>query len=238
MENANSLANPAGIADANFNSMKLNCSNQRNHALTLIEVLVVIALTALIGVILLSMLEASNHKSARLGCVNCLKQIDLSFHIWEGDNGDKYPMFVSVTNGGAMELAAAGNASSVFQVMSNELSSPRILICPQDKKSILASNFGADFKNQNVSYFVGLDASEKSPQMLLSGDDNFEIGGAPVKSGLLEFSTNAPIAWSATRHIHVGNVAVTDGSVQQLTIYGLQTALVQTASATNRILIP
>jgi competence protein ComGC len=218
--------------------MKLHCSNQRNHALTLIEVLVVIALTALIGAILLSMLAASHHKSARLGCVNYLKQIDLSFRIWEGDNGDKYPMFVSVTNGGAMELAAAGNAASVFQVMSNEFSTPKILICPQDKKSILAPDFGADFKNQNVSYFIGLDASEKNPQMLLAGDDNFEISSTPVKSGLLKFSTNEPIAWSADRHVHVGNVGLTDGSVQQLTIYGLQNALVQTGIATNRILIP
>jgi hypothetical protein len=36
-----------------------------------------------------------------------------------------------------------------------------------------------------------------NPQMILSGDDNFEISGVPVKSGLLELSSNAPISWTA-----------------------------------------
>jgi hypothetical protein len=82
-----------------------------------------------------------------------------------------------------------------------------------------------------------LDAAETEPQMFLSGDDNFAIGGVPVKSGVLQLLTNAPVTWTKTRHKFVGNSGMADGSVQPVTTDGLQKAL-QQASATNRLLIP
>jgi hypothetical protein len=162
-------------------------------------------------------------------------------------------MQVSVTNGGTMELVATGNVAACFQVMSNSLTDPKLLICPQDTKSILATDYEPNFKNRNVSYFVGLDATDSYPQMFLSGDDNFEIGGVLVKSGLLELQTNAPIVWSSGRHVYVlknshfwtpaqyrfiGNVGFADGSAQQLTTDDLQKALQQAGVATNRLALP
>ena len=122
--------------------------------------------------------------------------------------------------------------------MSNELSTPKILLCPADDDRSPATNFTTGFTTQHISYFVNLSATEQNPQMLLFGDDNFESNGIPVKSGLLPFSTNATITWGPTRHIHNGNVAITDGSVQQLTTAGLQQALQNSGFATNHILIP
>jgi hypothetical protein len=177
-------------------------------------------------------------KSQRISCINNLKQIGLAYRIWEGDHGNKYPMSVSVTNGGAMEFVATGNVAAIFQVMSNELSTPKILFCPADERRSYATNFSAGFSAQNISYFIGLDADETNPQALLSGDDNFEISGAPVQSGLLEFSLNSSIAWSATRHKLNGNLLLSDGSVQQTSQNGLREIVASSHSATNRILIP
>jgi type II secretory pathway pseudopilin PulG len=219
--------------------MKPRFSNQRNHALTLVEVLVVIAVLVAVAALLLPGLAASRRKSNRINCVSNLKQIGLACRIWEGDNGDKYPMFVSVTNGGAMELAATGNVAAVFQAMSNELSTPKLLVCPNDDSRTAATNFTTGFNASRISYFVSLDVTnETSPQTFLSGDDNFEIGGALVKSGLLELSTNAPISWTAARHKFVGNIGLADGSVQQTTQNGLRQALQKTGLATNRLAIP
>jgi prepilin-type processing-associated H-X9-DG protein len=92
--------------------------------------------------------------------------------------------------------------------------------------------------NKNVSYFVGLNASEDDPQAILSGDDNFEIGGIAVKSGLLELPTNSPIAWTVARHKFSGNILLADGSVQTVTISALTNLLHQTGLATNRLAIP
>lgn len=217
--------------------MKLNRSNRSRRAFTLVEVLVVVIVLFVLAAMILPNL-AGSHRSSRIGCVNNLKQIGLSYRLWEGDNGDKFPMSVSVTNGGTMGLANGRNAWINFLVMSNQLSTPKILHCPSDTDTFAATNSWSELNNQNVSYFVGLDASENDPQAILSGDDNFEINGVPVKSGLLEFSTNAPIAWSAARHKFAGNISLADGSVQSVTISGLTNLVHQTGLATNRLAIP
>ena len=63
-------------------------------------------------------------------------------------------MAVSTDKGGTMEFNTGADTFRHFQVMSNELSTPRILICPADTRAI-TNNF-ARLNNQNVSYFVGL----------------------------------------------------------------------------------
>jgi len=204
--------------------------------MTLVEVLVVIFVLVVLAAMLLPALTRPKYGS-RINCVNNLKEIGLMYRVWEGDNDNKFPMQVSVTNGGAMESVLRGDAVLNYLVMSNELSIPKILVCPQDKGRTYATNF-AGLTAKNISYFIGLDASDSHPQALLAGDDNFLIAGSPVKSGLLELSTNTAIAWSAERHNKVGNVVLADGSVQQLTTPGLQAALTQTSLATNRLIIP
>ncbi len=171
--------------------MKIDYSIRRNHGLTLVELVVVIFGIAFLIALLLPALAAAKHKDSRLSCVNNLKETSLAYRIWEGDNGDLYPTGVSVTNGGAFESAANGDVAEVFQVMSNELSTPKILICPAGCPTHTpATNFAIGFSAKNISYFVGVNAKEANPQMMLSGDDNFEIGGVPVESGLLQISTN------------------------------------------------
>ena len=216
-------------------------SNQRNHALTLVEVLVVIVVLAVLVAMLLPALPDERIPAKRMNCINNLKQIHYAYIIWAGDHNDKFPMQVSITDtngGGTMELASGRNAWINFAVMSNELSTPKILWCPTDAGRIIATNFTTDFNNGKISYFVGLNVDQDYPSIFLSGDDNFAIGGVPVKSGLLELSTNTPISWTAVRHKNTGNIGLTDGSVQQLTQNGLRQALQQTGLATNRLAIP
>lgn len=162
-------------------------------------------------------------------------------------------MSVSVTNGGAMELIATGNVAGVFQVMSNELSTPKILICPEDTEHVSATNFDNDFNNSRLSYFIGPDAGESYPQRIMCGDDNLDINSAPVNPGVVSFSTNVLVAWSPgrhdlvtripylripIRHNFVGNFGYADGSVSMLSDLELQRALVETDMKTNRFAIP
>ena len=139
--------------------MKPRFSNQRNHALTLVEVLVVICTITLLVVIFLSSFFCGEAKAARVNCVNNLKRIGLAYRAWEGDHGDKYPMNVSATNGGAMELVAIGDVVAIFQVMSNELSTPKLLLCPADTKRIEATNLND--LNGKISYFRNLNATDQ-----------------------------------------------------------------------------
>jgi competence protein ComGC len=205
--------------------MKLGNSNRQTRALTLVEVLVVIVVIAAFVLWLLPRLAMSQRRTARIGCINNLKEVALASKIWAADNNDKYPMQVPVVQGGVMELAITGNVVAVFQVMSNELSSPKILHCWEDTKHQYATNFTTDFSSQNISYFVGLDASTNNPISILYGDDNFQINGTEVKSGVLELTTNTPIAWTTTRHSFGGNIVLIDGSAWRTANSELRSAI-------------
>jgi type II secretory pathway pseudopilin PulG len=218
--------------------MKPRRANQRNQALTLVEVVVVIAVLMIMAALAMPFYAANRHWHERLDCVNNLKLINLAFQTWAENKGNKFPMEISVVNGGAQELVAMGNTAACFQMMSNELAKTKILHCPQETRQRAARNFTTDFSSSNISYFIGLDANKGNTQRILSGDDNFDINGAPTKSGLLLLSTNDSVVWAKSRHFRVGNLLMVDGSVEQTTISGLMSLFQQTGLATNRLAIP
>jgi type II secretory pathway pseudopilin PulG len=231
--------------------MKPQDSKRRNQAMTLLEAVVVIFVIAFLVAMLLPALVSHHSGRQRINCTNNLKQLGLAYRIWAGDNNDKYPMQVSAINGGAMELVGGSDAWKTFQVMSNELSTPKILRCPEDAAhGAAATNFGADLKNK-ISYFISAEATVANTNVLLSGDAHFLINGSPVKPGLIEVTSNTPIAWDSSRHVFVethawffkkktgwGNIGLGDGSVQSLSSSQLLDQIKLTGFSTNRLAIP
>ncbi|HET7625369.1 MAG TPA: hypothetical protein VFM25_08890 [Verrucomicrobiae bacterium] len=55
------------------------------------------------------------------------------------------------------------------------------------------------------------------------------------RKGLLTLTTNQMAGWTREIHEQAGNILMVDGSVQQLSISGLRTALENTGIATNRL---
>jgi prepilin-type processing-associated H-X9-DG protein len=222
--------------------MKLRFQEHATRAFTRRDLVVVIAILVLLAAVLIPVVMAAHRRVLRIECVDNLKQITLACRDWEGQNDNYYPMQLSVTNGGAREMVTTGDVAHCFQVMSNELISPKYLICPADRKHFQAANWTTDFNNSHISYFLNPDASEAYPQQIMSGDDNLAVNGVPVKSGLLLLPTNAEISWTVERHGHVGNLSFADGSVVEESSPGLRNAAqlsVQgTPITTNRIVIP
>jgi prepilin-type processing-associated H-X9-DG protein len=203
-----------------------------------VELFVVMAVIAVFAMMI--DFPAPSHAKARalrIQCVNNLKQNGLAFRVWESDHGDNYPMAIPETNGGTMGFTTGPNAWRHFQLMSNELSTPKSLICPADDSRMPATNF-VFLSNSNLSFFIGIEvANETNPRMILSGDHNI-TNGTPVKNGVLELTTAHPAAWTSEMHNKVGNIALADGSVQQVSIVDLHAVVANTGLATNRLQMP
>jgi len=210
----------------------MNSASRRfsTNGFTFVALLVIIAVIAILAAMLLPALASAKRKAQRINCTNNLKQVGLAYRIWEGDNGDKYPMVVLKINSGA-------DTFRCFQVMSNELSTPRVLVCPADTRTA-AANY-VRLKNQNVSYFVGLDANDAHPQRFLSGDRNI-TGPAAPDDGILKLVPGGPVSWTTEIHVNQGNVGLSDGSVWQYSNSQLRDALQKSGDKTDtwRIALP
>jgi hypothetical protein len=220
----------------------------------LVDVLVIIALLAFLFMMLVPRGTGNKARPGRIGCVNNLKQIGQAERAWLSDHGDKFPFEVSQTNDGTMEFTTGANAWRHFQLFSNAfepphewrysewvpkpLDAPKVLICPaeSDRLRRAATNF-ARLSNSNLSYFIGLDCTETNPQGVLAGDRNI-TNGTRIRNGILELTTNNPAGWTAEMHKNVGNVLLSDGSVQQLSGTGLRQAVENSGVFTNHFQMP
>lgn len=128
----------------------------------------------LLALVILPQSQAKGKKQ-RIICRDNLYQIQFAYRIWSGHNNDNYPWQLSVTSGGTMELCdldATGfdkNGAVHFQVASNELNTPTILVCPADSEHLAAENF-AGLKAGNVSYQIrtGKDIDDAHPREILA----------------------------------------------------------------------
>jgi hypothetical protein len=94
-------------------------------------------------------LAKAKERAGAIACVNNLKQFGLAVRIWASDNSDSNP-------------------PSVLS-MSNELSTPKILVCPADVNRQVAADW-ASFTMANCSYefLAPAEVADIEPQRVLS----------------------------------------------------------------------
>ncbi len=149
-------------------------------------------LTAMGGAIMLPAFSKAKTKAQSIACMNNMKQVNLALLLWSADHEEKFPFNVSLNRGGTLEICERGgdgydrSAYRHFQVLSNELITPKLLVCPSDSSKQEAPDF-TNLQSWHVSYQLrtGAKVSSANPQ---------------------EIVIYCPV------HHHVGR---TDGSVQQ-----------------------
>jgi competence protein ComGC len=200
------------------------------RGLTVIEVLVVIFVLVVLGGLILPATNGARPCKTEVRCANNLKNVGLAFRIFASDNNDRFPFELSVNDGGTRELHASGQPFHTFKVLSNELSAPKITICPQDKQK-KASESWTNFTDANLSYFLNIAVQSpnatnrdfvtttrdaEKPTDWLSGDRNLLINGLHVSPGRWPIPTGKSAAFDKDFHGAWGNLLRADGSVEQM----------------------
>jgi type II secretory pathway pseudopilin PulG len=223
-------------------------SRQRQTAFTRIELIAVILVLLVVGTILMpmDMFYGSKRKAQRIACVNNLKSIGGSYRTWADDHGGQTPASESVRRGGWSDLLTNVDQGAIcwtnYSILADALGrSPKLVMCPSDDRfaaeefatNAMPDDLHAHYfqSNSNLSYFVGVSASSKTPRSLLAGDRNLgpgivpdpEYGFSPAggKGNDVAIPISGPLSWSLKIHscgekAGAGNILLGDGSVQQV----------------------
>jgi prepilin-type N-terminal cleavage/methylation domain-containing protein len=208
------------------------------RAFTLIELLVVIAIIAILASLLLPALAQAKAKAKTAECLNNLKQVAIGLRMWAQDSDGNFPWAVNADDGGSL-----GSLEWVdhFRACSNELVTPKLLVCPASKTKVIASDWDVIAGYDNVSYFAGLSAKEAEPQTLLSGDGDVIGGEIESKVDLqwnLFVGSSIDAIWEKTAHQGRGNVTLSDGSAHTLSTEAFREHIgaILAAGATNVVI--
>jgi hypothetical protein len=191
----------------------------------------------LLVVVVLPLLARPKHGKyyAAVSCRNNLRQVGLSFRLWANDFDGEYP-FASTNAAGSWAWANTPQVFRHYQALSNELVIPKVLHCRADWSRSASINF-ISLSNTNLSYFVGLDAQEDTPNSILTGD-RFLNGGTLSNGFLRVLVPNTPVEWTKEIHPYAGNIGLGDGSAQTMTGRQLQKHLTKLTNGTIRLAVP
>jgi hypothetical protein len=202
-----------------------------DHAFTRIELLFCAAAVALVLIPALSVLASDKSESQRIVCFNNLRQIGRAFQLWASDHGNANPWVVEPPAGGTRYDPLGGNLWYQYLMVSNQLGSPKLLVCPSDTATKkVADNWSnlppggfltVPYRNRAVSYIISLHSLPFAGQALLCADRNLRPSGSSTCSflpggiGVPQLILGDPqVQWTNSIHGEAGHLLFGDGSVR------------------------
>ena len=180
-------------------------------AFTLLELMLVALIIGILAALLLPALSTARVRSKQVQCLSQLKQMGVAYHLFAHDHASRFPFQVSTNAGGTLEFLQSGSVSRAnsgsffrhFQVLSNDLTTPTVLLCPADQERIQAQSF-VGLRNENISYGLGLSAVYGNSDSILASDRNIDLAAG----------TDAA-HWTQALHDGRGNLLMGDGHVEK-----------------------
>jgi prepilin-type processing-associated H-X9-DG protein len=238
-------------------------SDGQSHQLdgfTRMEVLFVVGVLTLGVLLILPELAKTTQRAAGTSCVNQLKSMGVAFRLYANDYDEKNPYQVlaeRATNGspasplGSFDPTNGAELWRIFQEAGGELSSPWIAVCPTDtrvaatdfEETNLTLNSFAYTTNRldSLSYWFAPETRVDRPNLLVLGDRNLyrssTLLGGSQRLGSTKGETKS-LAWGSEMHHLGGNIAFSDGHVDQLSSDGLREALAKSSDTNNVVWLP
>ncbi|HUE36622.1 MAG TPA: prepilin-type N-terminal cleavage/methylation domain-containing protein [Candidatus Acidoferrum sp.] len=221
------------------------------RAFTLVELLIVVAIIAILAAMLFPVLSAAKAKSRETACLNNLKQMAAGSSIYADDNGSKFmdnlPLAVTQPAGsnnwalGNMKMAAQSTNTSFLK--SGELfpytTQPALYRCPAD---ISQTNGALRVRSYSMNSWIGsryMITGERengfrtfatetetaitgtSTLWLIADENELTIDDA---WWLVTMDNSQPfVSYPATRHNRGYNLSFVDGHVERWSLYSTNT---------------
>jgi competence protein ComGC len=205
-------------------------------AFTRVEV--ALCLTGVMLLVLVAMpgLANNRNRSQRAGCVDNLRLIGQAVQLWGAEHDDSPPWQVGNLEGGTRPLAGAKVAAAWYEFawLSNQLATPKILVCPSDfvRARNAADTWGKSATGLNtvahrdnaVSYAINVHSFFGEPKSIVCSDRNLRVDSALSGTCSLGFvfisqilpSPISVAAWTNALHGLTGNILTAEGSVLEI----------------------
>jgi prepilin-type N-terminal cleavage/methylation domain-containing protein/prepilin-type processing-associated H-X9-DG protein len=198
-------------------------------AFTLIELLVVIAIIAILAALLLPALSRAKEKAHRITCLNNIRQLHLSWHLYADDNNGNLPMNSGVrSNSWVLGNAKLDTTTSNIQagVIYPYSTSVAIYHCPADRSTVTGST-QLRFRSYAMCVWMNGDNTSAQPsvknlsQLIHPGPSRTFILADEHEGSIddgsffvFQYGQWVWVNWPSTRHNLGGTLSFADGHVE------------------------
>jgi prepilin-type processing-associated H-X9-DG protein len=166
-------------------------------------------------------------RAERIACMSNLRLISRGFYQWSTEHGGQLPWWLHQVQGGTRGHLNYHDLWFQYSSLSNLLDSPRLIADPGDeRRNVRVASFwdnrpngglaNPGYRNNSVSYFLGIHAVDIYPKSIVAGDRNMSTdgpGGCVSQINTLWNITVQGVGWTNSVHGRLGNIAFMDGSV-------------------------